>query len=181
MLSVGRRGLLSRLGVKSSQLSLNGFVSHRCVSVLNGCFIVNWDEMKCWLTNYFILVLGFIGNGHGLQAFQSHSQFTFTKGTSWSNTFCSNGNTNNNNNDVDKDEISVWLETNGLQQYRSVIEAMQFDTLLDIGGVTGEKFCELLEKELQKKEFKAGHLGKFGNAVDKLRAASQEAPKGMFV
>ena len=38
MLRVGRRGLQARLGVKSRQLLLNVFVSHRCVSVLNGMF-----------------------------------------------------------------------------------------------------------------------------------------------
>ena len=53
MIRVGRRGLLSRLAVKSPQLSLTAFMSQRGVSVLNGMFYVYG-----WATILFNSIFG---------------------------------------------------------------------------------------------------------------------------
>ena len=79
MLRVGRRGLLSRFGVKSPQLSWNGFIPHRGVSVLNGMFYGCTLQINA-AGQLFHVDFVLIGNVYGLQSSQSHSPIIFTKG-----------------------------------------------------------------------------------------------------
>ena len=58
MLRGSRLGLLSRFCVKSPQFSLNGFMSQRTVSVLNGMFYGGERGNQMLLRNYFMWVLG---------------------------------------------------------------------------------------------------------------------------
>lgn len=87
------------------------------------------------------------------------------------------------NDNPSTDEISQWLKHIKLEQYRSVIAKMDFQTLKDICGVSGEEFKSFLKKEFAKPdanfgfELKGGHLGAFGSAVEELRAIQEIAKR----
>ena len=65
------------------------------------------------------------------------------------------------------DEIGDWLEENGLKQYRGTMADLGFEELNQISTLTPELFMNGIQGKVA-----LAHLGAFGTAVAKLRAAN---------